>query len=59
MHRAFELYLQERDGRRRLELYACDTTEQVMQKAREVLDEEDLEAVDVQQAGEHLFTVTR
>ena len=59
MHRAYELYLEDKDGQRRLHLYACDSTEQVMQKARDLLDDEDLQAVDVQVAGVHLFSVTR
>ena len=59
MHRAYELHLLDKDGQRRLHLFACESTDQVMQKAREILDEEDLEAVDVQVAGVNLFSVTR
>ena len=59
MHRAYELELRDKDGRRRLHVYACDSTEQVMQKARDLLDEEDLDSVEVQVDGVHLFSVTR
>jgi hypothetical protein len=59
MHKAYELYLQEVDGRRRLHMYACDSTEQVMQKARDLLDEHGLESVEVRVDGVHLFSVTR
>ncbi len=59
MHRAYELILQDKNGRSRLHVYAADSTEQVMQKARELLDAEDLESVEVRVDDAHLFSVTR
>lgn len=59
MHQAYELLLQEKDGRRRQHLFAADSTEKVMEKARELLDSEDLESVEVKVDGTHLFSVTR
>lgn len=59
MDQAFELYLHALDGRCRHQVIACENTEQVMQKARELLDAPDVELVEVRQAGVHLFSVSR
>lgn len=58
MHRVYELLLQAKDGRRRLQLLAADSAEQVMQQARELLDLEDLDSVEVSVDGAHLFSVS-
>ena len=57
--RAYEFQLNEKDGHRRLHMYASDSTEPVMQHARELLEEDDLEYVEVKLDGVLLFTVSR
>lgn len=59
MHRVYELLIQAKDGDRRLRLLAAESAEQVMQQARELLDLEDLECVEVTVDGAHLFSVSR
>lgn len=59
MHRAYELILHDKNGHSRLHVYAADSTEQVMQQARDLLDADDLESVEVKVDGSHLFSVTR
>lgn len=56
---AYELYLQHLDGRRGVEVIACQNTEEAMQRARELLDERDLDSVEVHLGGDYLFSVGR
>ncbi|RAK54536.1 hypothetical protein DJ017_08380 [Phenylobacterium soli] len=59
MHRVYELQLENKEGQKRVHVYACDSTEEAMQKARELLDREDLVSVEVRVDGTSLFSVTR
>jgi hypothetical protein len=58
MLQTYELYLQHSDGRTGVEVIACQNTEQAMQRAREVLDEQELASVEVRLGGDHLFSVS-
>ena len=55
----YELYLEEDKGRRRFEPLACETAKDVLPKVRLLLAEQDLSAVEVRLAGQHLFTLAR
>lgn len=58
MPRTFELYLCDDAGGRRFEPLLC-TQMELMHRAREVLLSSGSRAVEVWEAGEHLFTLDR
>lgn len=61
MYQTYELYVREAARPEpRFEPLTCQTTGQVMKRARDLLDQDAaIDSVEVRLAGEHLFTLAR
>ena len=57
MLQTYELFLETLQGERRFEPVTCATTAEALRRARLLLDGEELAAIEVRRAGEHLFTL--
>ena len=58
MHETFELYVRHREGHGRFHAVTCPRDE-IITRAKELLDRSGAEEVDVRRGGEHLFTLAR
>jgi hypothetical protein len=56
---AYEIYLLDGDGGRRLEALVCEGPIEMMRRVRERLQAEGLAAIEVHQDGRRLFTLER
>lgn len=58
MHR-YELHLDFADGAKRVEFLTSDTVAAALERARELLDDQHVQAVHLRRDAQHLFTVVR
>lgn len=55
----YELHLDFADGAKRVEFLTSDTVGAALERARELLDDEHVQAVHLRRDAQHLFTVVR
>lgn len=55
----YELHLDFADGAKRVEFLSSDTVEAAVERARQLLETEDLHAVHLHRDAQHLFTLVR
>jgi hypothetical protein len=58
MHRTYEFHVRGPDGEGQWRVVTCPA-EQVMERARQLLEEPEAAEVEVREAGRHLFTMAR
>jgi hypothetical protein len=58
VRRTFELYVFDQAGQKRFQPLLCERMD-VVQRARQVLTEQEAQTVEVWEAGEHLLTLAR